>query len=201
MCPAAQLALRELADRGRRPATARALVRYPDAELLAIADQHTGEHRCRRCGVAYNEQVRSCPTYRRVRAELESRGVMPIASSSASSASDGLCAGRAGGWSVDETVNPSAWRAAMDTCARCPLLARCRADLDARLAQDLPPREQIIAGMLFTPKGRIVTRGEVSRYALTRGRTDRTRVSRASHGPATVTSIRHQSPKHAEVAA
>lgn len=172
LCPAATRALRLLADRGRRPAHIRALTDHSDEELLRLADQHGGDHRCRRCGFAYSNAVRSCPAYRRIRDVLEARGLMRL--TPAGSPDRGLCTSKGTGWAVDG-INIDSWRKAVDTCTRCPLLARCQKQLNALLDRGERPREQIVAALLFTATGQAIDRAGLDGYAVNRGRSTRTR--------------------------
>ncbi|QSE88065.1 hypothetical protein JWS13_05260 (plasmid) [Rhodococcus pseudokoreensis] len=150
----------------------RALTDHSDQELLRLADQHSGDHRCRRCGFAYSKTVRSCPAYRRIRDALEARGLMQL--TPAVSPDRGLCASKGTGWAVDG-IDIASWRKAMDTCAQCPLLARCQEQLNALLDRGERPREQIVASLLFTTTGQVIDRASLDRYAISRGRSTRTR--------------------------
>ena len=171
LCAVATRALRVLADRGMRPPHVRALTNHSDEELLRLADQHGGDHRCRRCGFAYSKTVRSCPAYRRIRDVLEARGLMQL--TPATSSDRGLCASKGTGWAVDG-IDIDSWRMAVDTCAQCPLLARCQEQLNALLDRGERPREQIVAALLFTTTGQVIDRASLDRYAVNRGRSTRT---------------------------
>ncbi|WP_370185176.1 hypothetical protein [Rhodococcus wratislaviensis] len=150
----------------------RALADHSDEQLLRLADEHTGNHRCPRCGFVYSATVRFCPTYRRIRNVLESRLLMHVTPSS--SPTRGLCAGKGSDWTVKDIDLPS-WRKAMDICSECPLLTKCRKELNIQLDSGQRPLEQIIAGLLFTTTGRAVTRAELNEYAIRRGRSARTK--------------------------
>ena len=168
LCSAATRALRIVADRGTRPTCVRALADHSDSELLSLADEHTGDHRCPRCGFVYSATVRFCPTYRRIRDVLESRRLVHV--TPGSSPTRGLCAGKGAGWTVTG-IDLASWRKAMDICSACPLLMKCREELNTQLDLGQLPREQILAAVLFSTTGRAVTRAELDDYAIRRGRT------------------------------
>ncbi|MFC9838889.1 hypothetical protein ACFVKB_34535 [Rhodococcus sp. NPDC127530] len=71
-------------------------------------------------------------------------------------------------------IDLSSWRKAMDICSACPLLRKCREELNTQLELSQRPREQIVAALLFTTTGRAVTRAELDDYAIRRGRSART---------------------------
>ena len=166
LCPPVAGALRELSAGASRPQD-RALGHYTNGRLRAMAREHTGEARCRRCGFVYAGQVRLCPTLRRIAAELETRGQAPVTQPQAG---QGLCAGKGSGWSVTGT-KAAAWKRAMAACSVCPLLAQCETQLEDRLATGVKVREQIMAGRLFTVTGREVEAAGVDAFAVARGRT------------------------------
>ncbi|MGV9869474.1 hypothetical protein [Rhodococcus koreensis] len=150
-----------------------------------MADEHTGDHRCRRCGFMYSATVRFCPTYRRIRDVLESRRLVHITPSP--SPDHGLCADKGSGWTV-RGIDLSSWRKTIDICSACPLLTKCREELNTQLDLGQRPREQIVAALLFTTTGRAVTRAELDDYAIRRGLSARTNCSAASsrrHPPRT----------------
>ncbi|MGW5152693.1 hypothetical protein [Rhodococcus koreensis] len=154
-----------------------------------MADEHTGDHRCRRCGFLYSATVRFCPTYRRIRDALESRRLVHITPSS--SPAHGLCAGKGSGWTVTG-IDLSSWRKTMDICSACPLQMKCREELNTQLDLSQRPRQQIVAALLFTTTGRAVIRAELEDYAIRRGgsaRTDRP-VTSSRRGPSRAARIR-----------
>lgn len=178
-CETAVEALRMLAARGPRP-EGRPLSAYSDAELLRMADEHTGDHRCRRCGFVYSSSVRSCPSYRRIRAFLEARGLAPVLPGAYPDR--GLCAGKGAGWTVDGAAGVAGWRTAIATCRLCPLLAQCETALSAQLEKGNRPYEQIVAGTLFAMNGEIRGWHELDVYAAERARTDSRRGTRKRSG-------------------
>ncbi|WP_128970263.1 hypothetical protein [Rhodococcus opacus] len=68
-------------------------------------------------------------------------------------------------------IDLASWRKAMDICSACPLLMKCREELNTQLDLGQLPREQIVAAVLFSTTGRAVTRAELDDYAIRRGRT------------------------------
>ncbi|MFD7011410.1 hypothetical protein [Rhodococcus jostii] len=102
---------------------------------------------------------------------LEARGLMQL--TPAISPDRGLCASKGTGWAVDG-IDIDSWRKAVDTCTRCPLLARCQEQLNALLDRGERPREQIVAALLFTTTGQVIDRAGLDRYAVNRGRSTRT---------------------------
>ena len=112
------------------------------ADRFAMAREHVGEGRCRRCGFVYSGQVRLCPTARRIAAELESRSKAPVTQPRAG---QGLCAGKGSAWNVTGR-EAAPWKRAIAACSICPLLAQCEAELESRLAAGAKISEQIIAG-------------------------------------------------------
>lgn len=151
-CPSYVAALRSLAapERGSRQGR-RSLTTLDSDALLAVADAHTGDHRCARCGFTYTTRVRSCPTYRQVRAVLESRGVLPITHDPDRRA----CAEKGAGWNVATRTrwNLAGWKAAMAACRTCPFLTQCTAELQSRIDAGEPPHGEIVAATLFPPDG------------------------------------------------
>ncbi|MDX5970162.1 hypothetical protein SIM91_44285 [Rhodococcus opacus] len=166
LCPPVAGALRELST-GALRSQDRSLGHYTTGRLRAIAREHTGEGRCRRCGFVYASQVRLCPTSRRIAAELETRGKAPVTQPHIG---QGLCAGKGSGWTVTGTT-AAAWKRAMAACSVCPLLAQCETQLEDRLATGVKVREQIMAGRLFTVTGREIEAAGVDAFAVARGRT------------------------------
>lgn len=166
LCPPVAGALRELSTGAVRPQDL-SLGHYTTGRLRAMAREHTGEGRCRRCGFVYSGQVRLCPTSRRIAAELETRGQTPVTQPRTG---QGLCAGKGSGWTVTST-KAAAWKRAMAACSVCPLLAQCETQLEDRLATGVKVREQIMAGRLFTVTGREVEAAGVDAFAVARGRT------------------------------
>ncbi|MBQ7804418.1 MAG: hypothetical protein IJ372_07245 [Rhodococcus sp.] len=141
-----------------------------------MASTHTGEGRCARCGFVYSTQMRRCPALRNIDAQLESRGSAPVTQSRPDR---GLCAGKGRGWTVNG--NQSApWKRAMAACSVCPLLTPCTADLENRLAAGKTVREQIQAARLFTADGREVLPEKVEEFAVSRGRTKRSKKPRST---------------------
>lgn len=163
-CPAYVDALRRQAVGGSNEGGKRtSLAGLDSAALLRIADEHSGDHRCQRCGFTYSAEVRSCPAYRRVRAVLEARGALPFTSEGTSAS----CAGKGSGWNASTRAkwNIPAWRNAMSACTRCPFFEQCRADLDAQLATGTRPDGQIVAAVFFPPDGgEPVTLAEIANY-------------------------------------
>ncbi|WP_137725624.1 hypothetical protein [Prescottella subtropica] len=129
-----------------------------------MAREHRGAGRCGRCGFLCTAQVRSCPTARRIAAELESRGRAPV---TLALAGRGLCAGKGRGWTVTG-CDPEPWRRAMAACEVCPILAQCTALLDRRSARERP-LEQVIAGRLFSGTGKQIPPDRIERFAAARG--------------------------------
>ncbi|WP_368679939.1 hypothetical protein R1X32_00905 (plasmid) [Rhodococcus opacus] len=166
LCPPVAGALRELST-GALRSQDRSLGHYTTGRLRAMAREHTGEGRCRRCGFVYTSQVRLCPTSRRIAAELETRGKAPVTQPHIG---QGLCAGKGSGWTVTGTT-AAAWKRAMAACSVCPLLAQCETQLEDRLATGVKVREQIMAGRLFTVTGREIEAAGVDAFAVARGRT------------------------------
>lgn len=166
LCPPVAGALRELST-GALRSQDRSLGHYTNGRLRAVAREHTGEGRCRRCGFVYASQVRLCPTSRRIAAELETRGKAPVTQPHTG---QGLCAGKGSGWTVTGTT-AAAWKRAMAACSVCPLLAQCETQLEDRLATGVKVREQIMAGRLFTVTGREIEPAGVDAFAVARGRT------------------------------
>nr|WP_271209428.1 hypothetical protein [Rhodococcus wratislaviensis] len=166
LCPPVAGALRELST-GALRSQDRSLGHYTTGRLRAMAREHTGEGRCRRCGFVYASQVRLCPTSRRIAAELETRGKAPVTQPHIG---QGLCAGKGSGWTVTGTT-AAAWKRAMAACSVCPLLAQCETQLEDRLATGVKVREQIMAGRLFTVTGREIEPAGVDAFAVARGRT------------------------------
>lgn len=169
LCPAVADALRQMssgtASTPRRPL----LSDCTTARLRAMAREHSGDLRCRRCGFGYSATVRSCPTARRVAAELESRGKAPVTQIHPDK---GLCAGKGAGWTVAGYM-PAPWKRAMSACGLCPLLAACEADLDSRLRAGEKVREQVMAGRLFSVTGTEIAADRIDAFALARGRRKR----------------------------
>lgn len=165
LCPTLAGTLRELATGSHRP-TSSPLGRYSTADLRALAGTHGGDGRCRRCGFTYSDQVRICPTARRIEAVLAGRDE---AFASAPKAGQGLCAGDGNSWAVNGN-DPAPWRRAMTACSACPLLAQCQASLQERLNAGQKVREQIMAGRLFTVEGREIAADELEKFAIARGR-------------------------------
>lgn len=166
LCPDVADALRTLAAGDARHTTPSAgLGPFSTKRLRAMAREHCGQGRCRRCGFVYAGKLRSCPTARRIAHELESRGKAPVTQPSPS---QGLCAGKAGGWTVHGNA-PAPWKSAMAACRICPLLAQCDTDLNARLATGDKISEQVIAGRLFTVTGREIAVDEIEAFAVARG--------------------------------
>nr|WP_233279839.1 hypothetical protein [Prescottella equi] len=174
LCPPVAGVLRELSTgdslgRGLTP-----LASYSTARLRATAREHSGEGRCRRCGFVYAGEVRSCPTNRRIFAELEARAKAPVTQTTG----QGLCVGKGSGWVVTGH-DPRPWTRAMAACSMCPLLAQCK----DRLASGEQFREQIIAGRLFTASGAEVLTEEIEDYAMARGRRNRKKKGPVSAAP------------------
>lgn len=139
---------------------------YSTSRLRAMAREHSGQGRCRRCGFVYSGRVRLCPTARRIAAELESRSKAPMTQPCAG---QGLCAGKGSAWNV--TGHEAApWKRAMAACSICPLLTQCEKELESRLTAGAKISEQIIAGRLFTVRGAEVTAQKVDEFADHRGR-------------------------------
>ncbi len=166
LCPPVAGALRELST-GALRSQDRPLGHCTTGRLRAMAREHTGEGRCRRCGFVYASQVRLCPTSRRIAAELETRGKAPVTQPHTG---QGLCTGKGSGWTVTGTT-AAAWKRAMAACSVCPLLAQCETQLEDRLATGVKVREQIMAGRLFTVTGREIEAAGVDAFAVARGRT------------------------------
>lgn len=163
LCPTVARALRELASGYARPRTAVSpLARYSTARLRAMAREHCGEGRCRRCGFVYSGEVRTCATYRRISAQLEARAKAPVTQTVAG---QGLCAGKGAGWTV-AGHDPKPWKRAMAACSLCPLLAQC----EAQLAAGGKITEQILAGRLFSTSGAEIVAEKIDDYAVARGR-------------------------------
>ena len=175
LCPSVADALRELSIGETRPHTKTSpLARHSTAKLRAMANTHTGEGRCARCGFVYSAQMRRCPALRNIATELECRGSAPMTQPRAD---QGLCAGKGTGWTVNG--NQSApWKRAMAACSVCPLLAQCTSDLQNRLAAGKTVREQIQAARLFTVDGREVLPEKIEEFAVARGRTKRSKKTR-----------------------
>ncbi|MGW4336757.1 hypothetical protein ACWEK5_28710 [Rhodococcus koreensis] len=178
LCPPVADALRELSTDTLRP-QAPSLGHYTTGRLRALAREHTGEGRCRRCGFVYSGQVRLCPTSRRIAAELETRGQAPVTQPHAG---QGLCSGKGSGWTVTGTTT-AAWKRAMAACSVCPLLTQCETQLEDRLAAGVKVREQIMAGRLFTVTGREIEAPGVDAFAVARGRTKKNKKKKT---PATI---------------
>lgn len=164
LCPSVAAALRELSAGDARVQNPLSLANCSTPRLRAMAREHSGEGRCRRCGFVYAGAVRSCPTGRRISAELEARAKAPITQT----ADQGLCVGKGAGWDVSGH-DPKPWTRAMATCSMCPLLAQC----EARIAAGEQFREQIIAGRLFTASGAEVKAEAIEDFAAARGRSNR----------------------------
>lgn len=166
LCPDVADTLRTLAANDARRATHTAgLGSFTTKQLRAMAREHYGEGRCRRCGFTYAGKLRSCPAARRIAHELESRGKAPVTQPSPS---QGLCAGKARGWTVNGNAS-APWKRAMAACKICPLLAQCEAALNTRLAAGDKISEQVMAGRLFTVTGREIPVGEIEAFAVARG--------------------------------
>ncbi|MDV7246348.1 MULTISPECIES: hypothetical protein [Rhodococcus] len=178
LCPPVADALRELSTGAVRPQDL-SLGRYTSGRLRAMAREHTGEGRCRRCGFVYAGQVRLCPTSRRIAAELETRGQAPATQPHTG---QGLCVGKGSGWTVTST-KAAAWKRAMAACSVCPLLAQCERQLEDRLASGVKVREQIMAGRLFTVTGREVEAAGVDAFAVSRGRTKKKQQQQKPQAP------------------
>ena len=163
LCPSVAGALRELSTIDARSRTPKSpLARFSTERLRSMAREHGGDGRCRRCGFVYSGEVRSCPTYRRISAELEARAKAPVTQTRAG---QGLCVGKGAGWVVDGH-DPKPWKRAMAACSMCPLLAQC----EAKLAAGGPLHEQIMAGRLFTVRGKEIGPEKIDAYAVSRGR-------------------------------
>ena len=163
LCPTVARTLRELSSGYARPQTATSpLARFSTERLRAMAREHCGEGRCRRCGFVYSGEVRTCPTYRRISAQLEARAKAPVTQTVAG---QGLCAGKGAGWTV-AGHDPRPWKRAIAACSLCPLLAQC----EAQLAAGGKVSEQIMAGRLFSTSGDEIVAEKVDDYALARGR-------------------------------
>lgn len=141
------------------------LLTLTPGRLHRISREHTGTGRCRRCGFVYSSEVRTCPTARRITAELERRGLEPL---SQPDRAVGLCAGRSNLWEATET-DPAHWRRAMAACRACPLLAQCEKRVEQLVTQKTPPRMAVAAGMLFNVRGEVVPADKVMQYAISRG--------------------------------
>mgnify|MGYP003583508167 CR=1 FL=1 len=150
--------------------TARTGFRLVDAPAQNALELPAGGNSIRR-------GVRFCPTYRRIRDVFESRRLVHITPSP--SPDYGLCADKGSGWTV-RGIDLSSWRKTMDIWSACPLLTKCREELNTQLDLGRRPREQIVAAVLFTTAGRAVTRAELDEYAVRRGRSARTDYPAAS---------------------
>ncbi|TSD94813.1 hypothetical protein FOS14_19415 [Skermania sp. ID1734] len=65
----------------------------------------------------------------------------------------GPCLGQEVGWTDLSESHPPAVRRAHNLCVSCPLLQRCRADLDAAIAEGRQPVDQLWAGSFFNENG------------------------------------------------
>ncbi len=167
LCPSVADALRELSSGNSRSRVQNShLAGYTTSDLRGMARQHTGEGRCQRCGFVYSGRVQSCPTSRRIAAELEVRGRAHVTQPRTG---QGLCAGKGEGWTVQGKA-PAPWKRAIAACSLCPLLAQCSADLDARLATGEKISEQIQAARLFSTAGEEIDHKNVDAFATNRGK-------------------------------
>ena len=144
-----------------------------------MARQHAGEGRCQRCGFVYSGRVQSCPTSRRVMAELEVRGRAHVTQPRAG---QGLCAGKGEGWTIQGSA-PTPWKRAIAACSLCPLLAQCSADLDARLVAGEKISAQIQAGRLFTTEGEEIAHKNIDAFANYRGKAKKKQQQRQRPAP------------------
>ncbi|MDH6284558.1 rubredoxin [Prescottella agglutinans] len=174
LCPVAADALRELSTGKARPQSRSPLNCYPTGRLRAMACEHGGEGRCRRCGFVYTAEVRICPTARRIDSELEVRGKSPVTQPRTG---QGLCAGKGHGWTVSGK-EPTPWKRALSACKACPLLAQCESLLNSRLAAGDKIVEQVMAGRLFSVTGREIASDKIDAFAIARGRPKKRPVSR-----------------------
>ncbi|HIE93257.1 MAG TPA: hypothetical protein EYQ83_10480 [Acidobacteria bacterium] len=162
LCPSVADALRELSSSNSRSRAQNPhLASYTTSDLRALARQHAGEGRCQRCGFVYSGRVQSCPTSRRVMAELEVRGRAHVTQPRAGQ-------GEARGRDADAEQH---WpRVDVAACSLCPLLAQCSADLDARLVAGEKISAQIQAGRLFTTEGEEIAHKNIDAFANYRGK-------------------------------
>jgi len=175
LCPRAVAALRELARRDGTADTSSRTIHFSVAALLRLASAHrpTAEGRCFRCGFVYTTKCQDCPQLRRIRRELEARGMIPL---TAPEPGVGTCAGKSATWELTGQ-NLASWQRAIDSCHECPILTQCRDALRDRIAGGEPPQDQIVAGAVFDYYGNHVPADRLRAYAVLRARTPR--------GPAT----------------
>lgn len=180
LCPSVADALRELSSSNSRSRAQNPhLASYTTSDLRALARQHAGEGRCQRCGFVYSGRVQSCPTSRRVMAELEVRGRAHVTQPRAG---QGLCAGNGEGWTIQGSA-PTPWKRAIAACSLCPLLAQCSADLDARLVAGEKISAQIQAGRLFTTEGEEIAHKNIDAFANYRGKAKKKQQQRQRPAP------------------
>lgn len=175
LCPRAAAALRELARRDGTADTTSKTIRFSVATLLRSASAHrpTPEGRCFRCGFVYTPECQDCPPLRRIRRELEARGIIPLTTPEPGV---GTCAGKSASWELTGQ-NLTSWQRAIDSCHECPILTQCGTTLRDRIAGGEPPQDQIVAGAAFDYYGNHVPADRLRAYAVLRARTPR--------GPAT----------------
>lgn len=109
-----------------------------------------------------------------------------------------LCEGR-NGWQWDlECADMAVAAEAAQACWHCPALARCRSELDTRCPgwgeglRRRNPRGLVWAGLIFSHKGRLLTRSGLRRSARARAAVER-RDGRANRAPeAEVTGVPRQ---------
>lgn len=180
LCPRAAAALRELARREGAADTSTRAAHLSVAALLRSAGAHrpTSEGRCFRCGFVYTTECKDCPPLRRIRRELEARGMIPLTSSEPGV---GTCAGKSASWELTGQ-NLASWQRAIDSCQKCPILSQCRATLRDRISDGEPPQDQIVAGAAFDYYGNHVPADRLRGYAILRARTPRSFASRVAAG-------------------
>ncbi|PCK22010.1 hypothetical protein [Rhodococcus qingshengii] len=80
-----------------------------------------------------------------------------------------MCTGKPQAWEL-KGQNLAAWKRAMASCSKCPLLGQCRESI--RQGKVLPA-DQVMAETVYDCNGRPVAGHGLRAYAVNRGRTPR----------------------------
>ncbi|MEU6562561.1 hypothetical protein [Nocardia nova] len=176
-CPTVARALRWLAEHPQR--LQQSLTKAPYDVLYRLVREHrpnSAGTRCTRCGLAYGNGRRECPTLRNVYRELAGRGDLRDRQRQQGRA---ICAG-SNQWQVDTHSDRTDWKRAIDLCRQCPMLATCRNNADKEINAGTPPRSLIMGGLLFDSRGNVIPEKDFALFDRRRnGLTRRTRVRKS----------------------
>lgn len=165
LCKHAAHALRVLSSQPTRPPAAIASARNLSHSLRVALARHTpapGGRACA-CGFVYSSERRVCPTQRELMAHIVRIGQQRR------TGEIGLCHGQSEDWELTTEASCTGLDA-IEACKRCPLLARCRQNLEQMLADKRPPRSIVMAAMAFDRTGKVIDTSDAVTKARRRSR-------------------------------